>query len=267
MRFEKYHGLGNDFVIVSHEDAVKAGDFSQLALNACNRKTGVGADGFIISLTNGDIPEMIFYNADGSYDTMCGNGFRCLCLYLKNNKVITEKKFSIKTGAGVLNAEIVGEDPFLVKVALGEAEYIHPTIGEKLLDREITVGDKKFNLSAAFVGTPHAVVFVDNLTDEFIDKYGPLINDLSYFPEGTSVNFCRVEGESTIRIVTWERGVGRTMACGTGSCASATIGRNLGKVSGEDIVVRHSLGELIIETGDEIYMTGGGVKVASGYME
>jgi len=266
MQFEKYHGLGNDFVIVSHED-VAGVELSQLALNVCDRKTGVGADGFIVSSLKGEIPEMIFYNADGSYDTMCGNGFRCLCLYLKNNKVIKERKFSIKTGAGVLEAEVVGEDPFLVKVALGKAEYTHPTIGEELRDREIVVGDRKFNLSAAFVGTPHAVVFSDDLSDEFIDKYGPLINDLPYFPEGTSVNFCRVEGESAMRIVTWERGVGRTMACGTGSCASATIGKNLGKVSGENIVVKHALGELIIETGEEIYMTGGGVKVASGYLE
>ncbi len=264
MKFEKYHGLGNDFIVVSHED-VAGEDLSQLALTVCNRKTGIGADGFIVSSMRGEIPEMIFYNADGSYDTMCGNGFRCLCLYLKNNDLIKDKKFSIKTGAGVLDAEVVGENPFLVKVALGRAEYTHPTIGEELIDREVEVEGRRFNLSAAFVGTPHAVVFSDDLSDEFIDKYGSLINELPYFPEGTSVNFCRVEGENVIRIVTWERGVGRTMACGTGSCASATIGKKLGKVSGESIVVKHALGDLIIETGEDIYMTGGGVKVASGY--
>lgn len=267
MRFEKYHGLGNDFVIVSYEEAEKSGDFSQLALNVCNRKTGVGADGLIISSLRGEIPEMIFYNADGSYDTMCGNGFRCLCLYLKNNNLISQKKLAIKTGAGVLEAGIVREDPFLVRVAMGRAEHIHPSIKEELLDREVTAGDKKFNLSAVFVGTPHAVIFVEDLNEEFIDKYGPLINELPYFPDGSSVNFCKVEGESSIRIVTWERGVGRTMACGTGSCASATIAKQLGKISGDSIVVRHSLGELVIETGEDIYMTGGGVKVASGYLE
>ena len=210
---------------------------------------------------------MIFYNADGSYDTMCGNGFRCLCYYLKTNGLIEGKTFNIKTGAGILGAEVISEDPFQVRVAMGGAEYTHNSIIEKLVDQEVVAGDRKFNISARFVGTPHVVTFVDEIDEELIEKYGPLINDLPYFPEGTSVNFCKVEGESELRIVTWERGVGITMACGTGSCASATVARELGKVEGTLIEVRHKLGELIIETGHEIYMIGGGTKVAKGVFQ
>jgi len=267
MEFEKYHGLGNDFVITSYEEAVKTGEFSDLAKKVCDRKTGIGADGLIIYSLEGEMPEMIFYNADGSYDTMCGNGFRCLCLYLKRNALVEGNEFSIKTGAGILDARVISEDPFQVRVAMGRAEYTHTSITEKIMDREVTAGDKNFNISARFVGTPHVVTFVDEIDEEFIEKYGPLINDLPYFPEGTSVNFCKVEGRSEIRIATWERGVGITMACGTGSCASATVARDLGRVVGEIIEVRHRLGELTIETGDDIYMIGGGTKVAAGYLE
>lgn len=267
MRFEKYHGLGNDFIIVSYEDAVNLGDFSKLAEKVCNRKTGIGADGLIILSTKDSIPEMIFYNADGSYDTMCGNGFRCLCLYLVKHNLVEADKFEIKTGAGILEAEIISKSPFLVRVTMGSAEYTNSTITNYLKERLVVIDDLTLKLNATYVGTPHAVIFVEDIDLEFIEKYGPLVNDLPYFPEGTSVNFCKVEDERTIRIITWERGVGITMACGTGSCASATIAKNLNRVSEDNIVVKHSLGELIIETGETLYMQGSGTKVASGVFE
>lgn len=267
MKFEKYHGLGNDFVIVSYEEAINLGDFPTLAQNVCNRKTGIGADGLIILSTKDTLPEMIFYNADGSYDTMCGNGFRCLCLYLINNKIVDNNVFSVKTGAGILDVEVVSKAPFLVRVAMGSAEYTNTTITKVLQDELVVLGDTEISLSAAFVGTPHAVIFVDEIDSSFAEKYGPLVNELPYFPEGTSVNFCKVEDTSTISILTWERGVGLTLACGTGSCASATISKDLNKVSGSDIVVKHSLGDLTIETGELLYMKGSGTKVASGIYE
>lgn len=215
----------------------------------------------------GDIPEMIFYNADGSYDTMCGNGFRCLCLYLYRHNLLNNKHFSIKTGAGILDAEIISESPFLVRVAMGSVEYSNNTITNYLRERLVVIDDTTLKLNAVYVGTPHAVVFVDEIDTDFAEKYGPLINDLPYFPEGTSVNFCKVEDHNTVTILTWERGVGLTMACGTGSCASATIAKNLNRVSGDNITVKHSLGDLIIETGELLYMKGSGSKIASGVFE
>ncbi|WP_028855599.1 diaminopimelate epimerase [Psychrilyobacter atlanticus] len=270
MRFEKYHGLGNDFIIVGEEEIKTTLKYSELAKNVCNRKTGLGADGLIVvSKDEDNNNEMIFYNADGSFDTMCGNGFRCFCLYLKNHNLINKGELTVRTGAGMLKAEIINNNPYMVKVNMGREDYYHESIklssqGE-LFNKKIKVENKEFNITSLFMGTTHTVVFVDDISNEFVDEYGPLINDLEFFPLDTSVNFCKIE-EGKLRIKTWERGVGRTLACGTGSCASAIVAKRL-NLMGNNVVVQHLLGELEIELGEEIYMIGSGVKVASGYFE
>jgi len=270
MKFEKYHGLGNDFIIVDEGQINEKLKYCELAKNICDRKTGVGADGLIIvSKDENNNNEMIFYNADGSFDTMCGNGFRCFCLYLKNHNLISKDELTIKTGAGILKAKIINYDPFMVKVNMGREKYYHDTIKlsskRELFNENIVIEDQNFSMTSLFMGTTHSVVFVDDISNEFVDKYGPLINDLEFFPLDTSVNFCKVE-EGKLRIKTWERGVGRTLACGTGSCASAIVAKRL-NLMGDNVVVQHLLGELEIELGEEIYMIGTGVKIASGYFE
>ncbi|UUV18588.1 diaminopimelate epimerase [Fusobacteria bacterium ZRK30] len=270
MKFEKYHGLGNDFIIIGEGEIKENLKYSELAKNICNRKIGIGADGLIVvSKDENNNNEMIFYNADGSFDTMCGNGFRCFCLYLKNHNLINKEELTIRTGAGILKAKIINDNPFMVKVNMGRENYYHDSIklcsqGE-LFNEKVKIENEEFYITSLFMGTTHSVVFVDDISNEFVDKYGPLINDLEFFPLDTSVNFCKVE-DGKLRIKTWERGVGRTLACGTGSCASAIVAKRL-NLMGNNVVVQHLLGELEIELGEEIYMIGTGVKVASGYFE
>lgn len=267
MKFEKYHGLGNDFIIVDKKEIGKELKYSELAKNICNRKTGIGADGLIIaSIDEGNNYEMIFYNADGTFDTMCGNGFRCFCLYLKNNNLISENELKIKTGAGILKAKIVNDNPFMVKVNMGRESYYHETIKfnpqEELFNKKILIEDEEFFITGLFMGTTHTVTFVEDISNEFVDKYGPLINELEFFPIDTSVNFCKIE-DGKLKIKTWERGVGRTLACGTGSCSSAIVAKRLG-LMGDHVVVKHLLGELEIELEKDVYMIGTGVQIATG---
>lgn len=270
MRFEKFHGLGNDFIIVDKGEIGANLEYSELAKNICNKKTGIGADGIIIaSKDESNNNEMIFYNADGTFDTMCGNGFRCFCLYLKNHNLINQDELTIRTGAGILKATIVGDNPFMVKVNMGRESYYHETIKfnpeKELFNEKIVIKDKEFFITSLFMGTTHTVAFVEDISNEFVDEYGPLINNLKFFPIDTSVNFCKIE-EGKLKIKTWERGVGRTLACGTGSCSAAIVAKRL-DLMGNHVVVQHLLGELEIELGKDVYMIGTGVKVASGDFE
>uniref|UniRef100_A0A6A7G8P9 diaminopimelate epimerase n=2 Tax=Hirondellea gigas TaxID=1518452 RepID=A0A6A7G8P9_9CRUS len=267
MKFEKYHGLGNDFIIVEKEEIGANLKYSELAKDICNRNVGIGADGLIIAATDeSNNNEMIFYNADGTFDTMCGNGFRCFCLYLRNHNLINREELKIRTGAGILKAQIISDNPFMVKVNMGKEEYHHETIKfdskNELFNKKIMVEDKEFFITSLFMGTTHTVVFVEDISNEFVEKYGSLINDLEFFPIDTSVNFCKLE-KGKLKIKTWERGVGLTLACGTGSCSAAIVAKRLGLV-GDHVVVKHLLGELEIELKEDVYMIGTGVKIASG---
>lgn len=268
MKFEKYHGLGNDFIIVDEGEIRGELKYSELAKKICDRKVGIGADGLIIvSKDENNNNEMIFYNADGSFDTMCGNGFRCFCLYLKNHNLINKDELIVRTGAGILEAKIINYDPFMVKVNMGRENYYHESIKfnpqRELFNENIVVEDKEFSITSLFMGTTHTVVFVEDISNEFVDKYGPLINEFSFFPIDTSVNFCKIE-EGKLRIKTWERGVGLTLACGTGSCAAAIVAKRM-NLMGNNVVVQHLLGDLEIELGEDVYMIGTGVKIATGY--
>jgi len=267
MKFEKYHGLGNDFIIVDEGEVGGVLKYSELAKDICNRKTGIGADGLIIASTDEDNNyEMIFYNADGTFDTMCGNGFRCFCFYLKNHNLINKDELKIRTGAGILKAKVISDNPFMVKVNMGKESYYHESINfnsqGELFNEKIVIEDEEFFITSLFMGTTHTVTFVKDISNEFVDKYGPLINNLNFFPIDTSVNFCKIE-EGKLKIKTWERGVGRTLACGTGSCSAAIVAKRFGLIENH-VVTQHLLGELEIELGEDIYMIGTGTKIASG---
>lgn len=267
MKFEKYHGLGNDFIITEEAHLEEIKDVPELVRVLCDRRTGIGADGMIMRGMKDGRHEMIFYNADGTTDTMCGNGYRCFCLYLINNGHVEEKEISVHTGAGIIEGRVLPGEDYMIRVAMGEPVYDHPTFSGSMRDRRVEILDREFILDACFVGTPHIVVEVDELTEEILDRYAPHIERMPEFPEGTSVNFVKKVSGDTLRILTWERGVGRTLACGTGSCASATVMRDRGRLDSSRVVVKHRLGELLVDTGEEIFMTGGGERVAEGRVD
>lgn len=271
IKFQKFHGTGNDFIIFNESD-LNVKDYSQLAKNVCDRHFGVGADGMIIisESTKADI-SMKFYNADGSIASMCGNGIRCFSKFVYENGIVNKKSFTVETLAGVMKPEVIVENDKVkfVKVNLGKAVFLSkeiPVSNEKkyFVNEVINIEGSNFNISSLVVGTIHTVLFVNNFDDVDIEAVGQAIEYNKIFPIKTNVNFCKVIDEENIEVITWEKGVGITLACGTGAASSAVISSIL-KGCAKKINVKVLGGSLIIEQkDDEIFMTGPAEFICSG---
>lgn len=241
MKFTKYQGLGNDFIILDVDISEKE------VKKLCDRHFGIGADGVIINSMKNNLPYMKFFNADGSRAKMCGNGIRCFADYLCNKGI----DFSnIYTLAGVKTIEKIGDK---YKVFMGKAS-------EKFLNKQFL----NETLHSVYTGTEHCVVLEDR-NIEYVKKIGPIIeNEKTLFPTGTNVNFVKIEDKNNIKVYTYERGVGITLACGTGACASTYIANKLGLVN-DDVTVKLLGGNLQIQLTDKgIYMIGEAKKVFEG---
>jgi diaminopimelate epimerase len=213
INFTKMVGAGNDFIVIwlSGYSLVW---LKKLARKMCDRKFGIGADGLLVlnKSKKADIAMSIF-NADGSEAEMCGNGVRCIALYA--SKLLKVSSLNIKTKAGIIAAKIEGN---IVKVKLSEPKNVKLNLPIKLSGR---------NLFVNFIntGVPHAVIFSADLDKIDVSAIGRLIRYHKVFsPKGTNVDFVEVSGKGSIKVRTYERGVeDETLACGTGSTASALI--------------------------------------------
>lgn len=257
LSFSKFHGLGNDFIIIEYAD-VKDADHSRLALEMCDRHTGIGADGLIISRDN----EMIIYNSDGSRAPMCGNGIRTYVHYEHMKNPDIGSFLSVDTLAGEMKAYIISTDPFVVKINMGKPvfsanELDIDTDKESFINETVLAGGKLMNLSTIDMGTLHTVTFVDDLCYVDVDSEGALVESDKLFPKKTNVNFVEVLDRDNIRVETFERGAGHTLACGTGACASVVLSNRL-KGTARKVNVHLPLGSLLIEITDEgsVYMQG-----------
>ncbi|VWL85549.1 diaminopimelate epimerase [Oceanivirga miroungae] len=238
MKFEKYQGIGNDFIILE-KDITK----EEVRL-LCDRHYGIGADGIIVNSKKNGLPYMHFYNQDGSIATMCGNGIRCYASYLESKG---EDFSKIDTLSGIKHIKKVG-DKF--RVDMGE-----PTVD--FTDKPLL---ENINFDAVFTGCHHLLIYDDEKKygKDFLNENShELEEDNKLFPNGTNVNLVRVKDRKNIEIMTHERGVGITLACGTGASASAYMSYKKGLV---DNIVNVKLlgGELEIEISEDnkIYMTG-----------
>lgn len=231
--FTKMHGLGNDYICINClENILAENKLPQIARYMCNRNFGIGADGLILvqESTIADIKMRIF-NKDGSEAEMCGNGIRCFAKYIYDNKIIDKQSISIETKAGVKVVRL--------KVLNGEFYEVEVDMGRPIFDDiknisvqnnyripisvNIKVDDTRFIGNYVSMGNPHLVIFVNNVENIDIEKYGPAIENMKCFPNKINVEFVQALGRNTLKIRTWERGVGETYACGTGSCASFCI--------------------------------------------
>ncbi len=272
MKFFKVHGLGNDFVLFDGRDT-EGVDWNALTKKVCDRHTGVGADGTLILLRSAiaDV-RMRIINADGSEAEMCGNGIRAFARYCFENGVVRGTQFSVETGAGVMKPRIILKNGRVdgVRVDMGEplleAADVPVKVDGRAIDLLLSVQDRSFSFSAVRVGVPHTIVFVDPLNEDDVPKYGPLIEHDPLFPERTNVNFVEVLKEDRIKMRTWERGCGCTLACGTGACSAAVACALSGK-TGRTVAVEIELGTLLIEWSEadnHVYMTGPAEIVFSG---
>jgi diaminopimelate epimerase len=266
--FTKMQGVGNDFVVV---DGRRAGDtdWSVLAVEICDRRTGVGADGLLV-LDDSHIADMMMrmYNPDGTPD-VCGNGLRCIARYAVENGVIESESLRIATLAGVRAAQIHRDalgDISAVTVNMGTPRFDPPSIPmrvplEQVVDYPLDLDNGlSLPLTVLSTGSTHAVAFVDALPDDALFfAVSPLVEEHPLFPDRTSLMWCQVEGPSCLRLRIWERGAGETWGCGTGACAAAVAAvlHNYA-LPNEPILVRSHGGELIVrwEPEGSIEMTG-----------
>ena len=276
LKFEKYQGAGNDFVIVSEKELIEKGipEYGEFASQVCNRHFGIGADGLVILKYVASMPFMFFFNADGSQAPMCGNGIRCFSHYLVNNHLVAGNEFVVKTIPGDLTIRVNYDeerDDFSARVNMGKPIFnikeLINTEKEQFLREKINIDGKEIEISYIFMGTDHSVIFVDDFSDYNIDEIGGKIeNYTDLFPKKVNVNFVKVYDRKRIEVITWERGAGRTLACGTGATASAVLARTFGFVDNK-VNVKVPGGQLVIEyEGGEnnAFMTGPSEKIAEG---
>eukprot|EP00828_Plagiopyla_frontata_P045228 TRINITY_DN7679_c0_g1_i6.p2 TRINITY_DN7679_c0_g1~~TRINITY_DN7679_c0_g1_i6.p2 ORF type:complete len:355 (+),score=51.44 TRINITY_DN7679_c0_g1_i6:280-1344(+) len=271
MNFYKMQGAGNDFVFVEDFD-FNIKNESDLAKKLCDRHYGIGADGLVI-VRHSKVAEakMIIINADGSRPNMCGNAIRCFGKYIFEKGIVKSKKFSVETGDGVKEIEIVleGDKVKYIRVYMGKGSYdgkdIHLNNLDNLIDKNVTINGKAYKMTTVLVGVPHTIIFEDN-REYSVEEEGSIIEKYEYFKEGTNVNFVKIIDDTHIRVNTWERGAGATLACGTGCSASVFVAKKLKFVDKDkEIFVKAPGGELVIEVlNEDIFMKGPAEFVFSG---
>ncbi len=260
MRFVKMHGLGNDFIIMEDTDS-KLQNPAAKAIDWCRRCWSVGADGLVlIQKSQSADYRMRIFNSDGSEAEMCGNALRCVAVYIKRYMGGGDEAL-IEVG-GTLKKTFILPDG-MVRVNMGapilKSSQI-PVTGEErqVIDEDITVKDKSFQFTAVSMGNPHCVIFREKIDDELLSVYGPLIEVNELFPRNINVEFVRVNNRQSINVLVWERGVGKTLACGTGACATVVAGVLKGILDKAPVEVTLPGGKLRItwEPGKDVLMEG-----------
>lgn len=275
MKFQKYVAAGNDFIVFKEEDISNI-DYCSLAEKVCHRKFGLGADGIIIACESSfaDI-KMLYYNSDGTEGEMCGNGLRVFAKFIYDNNILRKEILTVETLDGVKQVVLKISDGNLklMEVNMGkpifEASNIPIDLNEnEIVNKKIIIDGREFTFSALRVGVPHVVIF---LTSEDlrqianIEEVGRKIESHKLFPERTNVNFVEKVDDNYIRIYTWERGSGRTLACGTGSCSAVVVGNRLGLLKDRvDVKTEGGIIQVSLEN-DEVIMIGRASLIAKGY--
>jgi diaminopimelate epimerase len=250
-RFFKYEGLGNDFLILEQGRGPQV--TPAVAARLCDRHFGVGGDGVLVTGFADGVPFMKVINADGSVPEMCGNGLRCVALYLVQRGLVNTSAFTIETDAGPHQVRVTrdgrgGKVEVAMRAAsLESGEVLREGRGE-FLDAPFAVDGTTVHVSAVSMGNPHAVLF-DEVGDRQAEL-GPRIEKDTRFRAGANVGFARMRGRSAMDLRVWERGVGFTLACGTGACAAAVAAVETGRADRETPV--------------EVFLPGGPLRIRVG---
>jgi len=273
IEFSKFNGQGNDFIII---DCIKNGCIipRESIAEMCNRNFGIGADGLIL-IKKSKIADfkMDFYNQDGSTAEMCGNGIRCMARFIYDKDILKKDKLNIETLAGVKKIIVNSSSENEIKVDMGIPEFNPEKIPVKIdrLDLEddeivknckLKVNSEEFIINCVSMGNPHCVVFLKDgvdITKIPIEKWGPEIESNHIFPKKTNVEFIKIKNKNEILMRVWERGVGETLACGTGACAAGVFSIILEKIINSKIVVNLPGGILNIYwegIGNSVFLEG-----------
>ena len=273
MKFTKMHGCGNDYVYINLFEE-KVDDPAKLSTIVSDRHFGIGSDG-VITIGPSDIADfrMRIYNADGSEAEMCGNGIRCVAKYVYDHKLTDKTEISVESGAGIKYLTLYTKDGKVEQVRVDMGEPILepdkiPVIadGSCVVDEPIEAGGKQWRMTCVSMGNPHAVVFVDDVADFELEKYGPLFENNPRFPKRTNTEFVQIISRNEASMRVWERGSAETWACGTGTCATV-MACILNKKTDDKVLVHLRGGDLVIEYDrdtNHVFMTGPAAEVFTG---
>lgn len=275
MIFTKMHGLGNDYVCINcFRERVE--DPSGFARTLCDRHYGIGADGLILICPSkvSDF-KMEIYNSDGSVAGMCGNGIRCLGKYVYDYRLTGKETLSIETKSGIRNMHLHIQDGkacgAMVDMGVPRLNaHSIPILSEKdlVINDPIEVQKKNYRMTGISMGNSHAVIFSEEINGISLEETGRELEFHPRFPERANIEFCHVTARDRMEIRVWERGVGETLACGTGACA-AVVASVLNDLTDEEVIVKLLGGELSVRWDrkvNHVFLEGPAVKVFDGVL-
>lgn len=269
--FHKMHGAGNDFVLLDLRDR----EFEitpSIAASLANRRTGIGFDQLLLLRAPsepGCLADFEVFNADGSQAEQCGNGVRCIGLYLRNSGE-AQGAFRIKGPVSIIGIEETKKGWFRVDMGPPRFEpadipiLLEPVNGHYSLE----IDNETINMLAVSMGNPHAVIEVPDIKAAKVDQLGPIISQHPAFPEGCNAGFIQVRDRKNVELRVFERGAGETQACGSGACAAVSSLVTSGKLDNE-VLVNQVGGTLIIGwngQNEPVMMTGQAVHVFTGML-
>lgn len=275
MIFTKMHGLGNDYVCINcFRERVE--DPPGFARALCDRHYGIGADGLILICPSkvSDF-KMEIYNSDGSVAGMCGNGIRCLGKYVYDYGLTGKETLSIETKSGIRNMHLHIQDGkacgAMVDMGVPRLNaHSIPILSEKdlVINDPIEVQKKNYRMTGISMGNPHAVIFSEEINGISLEETGRELEFHPRFPERANIEFCHVTARDRMEIRVWERGVGETLACGTGACA-AVVASVLNDLTDEEVIVKLLGGELSVRWDrkvNHVFLEGPAIKVFDGVL-
>lgn len=272
MKFYKYHGLGNDYLVMDPADNNTEPSTSRIRM-ICHRNYGMGSDGILFGPNKTEAADFAvrIFNPDGSEAEKSGNGLRIFARYLFDRKRVRHDPFSIATIGGVVKATV--HDDMMISVDMGTASFDSariPVAGppREVLNDRLLIDGQEIIYSAATIGNPHCVVIRDAISPELARDLGPKLEIHPNFPNRTNVQFMRVIDRANIALEIWERGAGYTLASGSSSSAAAAVAVRLG-LTDQDITVHMPGGKLSIRVGEDLFITlkGPVIRVGEGTMD
>lgn len=271
MNFEKYHALGNDYLVYDPRETNHSFTEAE-TIRICHRNFGLGSDGILV----GPLPSekadfgLQILNPDGSEAEKSGNGLRIFARYLRDAKLVNTAPFTVETLGGIVTCE-VSEDMSQISVEMGQVSFhsdIIPISVEgsprEVLDEPIELSDTTLHFYGATIGNPHCVVPMDHVTSSLAHQYGSELENHKIFPNRTNVQLLQILDRNRIKIEIWERGAGYTLASGSSSSAAGAVARKMGACD-EDITVEMPGGQIQLHIDDQfnVLMKGPATRVAT----
>ncbi len=271
MNFEKYHALGNDYLVYDPRETNHSFTEAE-TIRICHRNFGLGSDGILV----GPLPSekadfgLQILNPDGSEAEKSGNGLRIFARYLRDAKLVNTAPFTVETLGGIVTCE-VSENMSQISVEMGQVSFhsdIIPISVEgsprEVLDEPIELSDTTLHFYGATIGNPHCVVPMDHVTSSLAHQYGPELENHKIFPNRTNVQLLQILDRNRIKIEIWERGAGYTLASGSSSSAAGAVARKMGACD-EDITVEMPGGQIQLHIDDQfnVLMKGPATRVAT----